>query len=198
MSTALLVVDVQRIYTDPKSEMHCSDAKATLKRINQLVEAFEARGDPIVFVRHIHKADGSDLGRLFDFSGEAAEEFNFVEGTEAVEYSEGLRRPEGSRELVKNRYSAFAGAKLDQMLRKLGVDRVAICGFMTNFCCESTARTAHDLDYYVDFVLDATGTPGTDHLDEKRVRKVVGELLGAGFARIEQTKNYVKRKPAKR
>ena len=197
MSTALLVVDAQKIYTDPASEMYCADAKATLGRINKLIQDFESKGGPIFLIRHIHKADGSDLGRLFDFSGEAEEEFNFVQGTEEVEYSEGLKKPARAHELVKNRYSAFAGTNLDQRLRKLGVDRIAICGFMTNFCCESTARAAHDLDYYVDFVLDATGTPGTDHMEEKEIRKVVGELLGAGFACIVKTKKYVKRKPAR-
>jgi nicotinamidase-related amidase len=198
MSTALLVVDAQKIYTDPKSEMHCPDAKATLKRINQLIETFERRGDLIVLIRHIHKADGSDLGRLFDFSGEAEENFNFAEGTEEVEYSDGLKKPAHPHEVVKNRYSAFAGTTLDRLLRKRSVDRVAICGFMTNFCCESTARNAHDLDYYVDFVVDATGTPGTDHMNEREIRGFVGELLGAGFACIQKTKKYVCRKPARR
>lgn len=192
MSTALLVIDAQRIYTNPDSEMYCPDSKATLKRMNELIETFARRGDPIVLVRHVHKADGSDLGRLFDFSGEAEEEFDFVEGSEEVEYSEGLVRPRGAVEIVKNRYSAFAGTRLDQQLRELGVDRVAICGFMTNFCCESTARAAHDLDYFVDFVLDATGTPGTDNLDEKEIRRVVGELLGAGFAVVYKTSKYCK------
>lgn len=198
MATALLVIDAQKIYTDPESEMHCADAKMTLNRINQLISFFESRGEPVFLIRHIHKADGSDLGRLFDFSGDAEEEFNFVEGTEAVEYSEGLKRPVHAHELVKNRYSAFAGTKLHDQLRKLGIDRVVICGFMTNFCCESTARSAHDLDFYVDFVLDATGTPGTDHMDEKEIRKVVGELLGAGFACVVSTKEYADRKPERR
>lgn len=198
MSTALLVIDAQKIYTRPDSEMYCPDAKGTIRRINELIEASQQRREPIVFVRHVHKADGSDLGRLFDFSGEAAEEFNFVEGSEEVEYTDDLVRPAAVIEVVKNRYSAFAGTKLDQQLRKLGVDRVTICGFMTNFCCESTARWAHDLDYYVDFIVDATGSPGTDNMDEKEIRKVVGELLGAGFAVVSKTAAYLKKRPARR
>ena len=92
---------------------------------------------------------------------------------------------------MKNRYSAFAGTDLDQRLRSAKVTRVAICGFMTNFCCESTARDAHDRDYFVDFVLDATGTPGTDNLDEARVREIVGELLGAGFSNVMSTRSHL-------
>ena len=45
---------------------------------------------------------------------------------------------------------------------------------------------------FVDFVVDATGTPGTENMDEKTVRKIVGELLESGFARVVTTKKYLK------
>jgi biuret amidohydrolase len=191
MKTALLVVDAQRIYTDPKSEMHCRDAKGTLKRINQLVERYAKASLPVVLIRHIHKADGTDLGRMFDFSGESEPEFNFREGTAEVEYDPQLIRPSAASEVVKNRYSAFAGTDLDHRLRAAKVERVAICGFMTNFCCESTARDAHDRDYFVDFVVDATGTPGTETFNEKKIRDIVGDLLGAGFSNVMSTRSHL-------
>jgi nicotinamidase-related amidase len=185
------VIDVQKIYTDPKSEMYSENAKSTVKKINTLIEEFKQKDEPIIFVRHVHKLDGTDLGRMFDFTGEAEADFNFKEGTEEIEYDENLIKPAGSAEIVKNRYSAFVGTDLEKRLRKAGVDTVVVCGFMTNFCCESTARDAHDKDYFVDFIIDATGTPGTEKLDQKEVRKVVAELLESGFARIKNTKQYL-------
>lgn len=71
MTTALLVVDAQQIYTQPESAMYCKQAGKTLENINKLVERFEKVGKPILFIRHIHKVDGSDLGRMFDFAGPA-------------------------------------------------------------------------------------------------------------------------------
>jgi ureidoacrylate peracid hydrolase len=194
MPKALLVVDVQKIYTNPDSEMYCDNAKATVKKINNLIEGFNHTKEPIIFVRHTHSADGSDLGRMFDYTGEAEEDFNFKAGTEEVEYDDNLLKPENPGEVVKHRYSAFIGTDLDKRLKKAGVDTVVVCGFMTNFCCESTARGAHDRDYFVDFVVDATGTPGTDHLDQKEIRKVVAELLEAGFARVKTTKEFLEEK----
>jgi nicotinamidase-related amidase len=192
MNTALLVIDVQRIYTDPASEMYCDQAKSTLANINKLVERFEESGSPIVLIRHIHKLDGSDLGRMFDFAG-PAEDFNFKAGTKEVDFSPELLRSEEAIQLVKNRYSAFAGTDLDRTLRSLRVGRVVVCGFMTNFCCDSTARDAHDLDYYVDFIVDATGTPGTAHLKQTTIRKVVADLLAEGYAEVFSTKAYLKK-----
>ena len=194
MSTALLVIDAQKIYTNPDSEMYCKDSKLTIKKINSLIEGFQLAKKPIIFVRHIHKRDGSDLGRMFDYLGEAEEDFNFKEDTEEVEYDDNLMKPEKSIEIIKNRYSAFVGTDLETLLKRAKVDTVVICGFMTNFCCESTARDAHDRDYFVDFIVDATGTPGTDKMNEKEIRKVVTDLLKAGFARVKTTQRYLKEK----
>ncbi len=191
MKTALIVIDVQKIYTDPDSEMFCEDSKATVTRINNLIENFRKNGSPIYYVRHVHKLDGSDTGHLFDFDGEAEEDFNFKEGSSEVEYDGALIRAEDSIEFVKTRYSAFANSKLNEQLKEDGVKRVVICGFMTNFCCESTARNALDFDYYVDFIIDATGTPGTENMDENEIRKVVGELMESGFARVLSTDEYI-------
>lgn len=188
---ALIVIDVQKVYTDPDSELFCSDSKNTVKRINKLIKYFSEQGAPVIYVRHEHKTDGSDSGHLFDFNGEQ-EEIGFLKGTPEVDYDERLIIPEKPVEIVKTRYSCFPGTKLDRILRERGVESIAICGFMTNFCCESTARDALDRDYYIDFIVDATGTPGTEEFDESKVRKVVAELLSAGFARVINTKNYLK------
>lgn len=77
MKTALLVIDPQKIYTDRNSEMYCPNSTATIKRINTLLETAEARKQLVILVRHMHKHDGSDLGRLFDFAGDVVEDFNF-------------------------------------------------------------------------------------------------------------------------
>ncbi len=192
MKTALLVIDVQSIYTEESSALYCKQAQKTLSNINKLVERFEHDGNPILLIRHIHKPDGSDLGHMFDFAGPVGD-FNFKGGTKEVEFSAGFRRPQNALELVKTRYSAFAGTDLDQTLKKIAVGRVVICGFMTNFCCDSTARDAHDLDYFVDFVTDATGTPGTAHMNQAKIREVVSALLSEGYAEVFTAGSYLKK-----
>lgn len=191
MKQALIVLDVQRIYTNKESELYCKEAGRTIDKINKLIQQMTDLGQLVVLVRHMHKLDGSDLGRLFDYTGEAEEDFNFKEGSEEVEFDSRLLRPDNALELKKNRYSAFAGTDLESILKGKGIKRVIICGFMTNFCCESTARDALDRDFYVDFVIDATGTPGTDKFDQKQIRDIVADLLAAGFARVMTTKEIL-------
>lgn len=196
MKRALLVIDVQKVYTTQESDLFCPDSAATISRINKLIEQFRSDGEPIVFVKHVHKANGSDLGRMFDFLGDWDGEFNFKEGTEEVEYDDRLLHPTGVIEITKNRYSSFVNTRLQHELQRLRVDAIVICGFMTNFCCDSTARDAHDLDYYVDFVLDATGTPGTENMDEAAVRSAESDFLLAGIARVVTTEEFLNRNAA--
>jgi nicotinamidase-related amidase len=191
MRGALIVLDAQQIYTDKESELYCRDAGKTIDNINSLIQQMTKRGQLVILVRHIHRVDGSDIGRHFDFTGEAEEDFNFKEGSKEVEFDKRLMRPSNALELRKNRYSAFAGTNLEDILRQNSIEKVIICGFMTNFCCESTARDALDRDFYVDFIIDATGTPGTDKLNQKQVRDVVSELLGSGFARVLRTREIL-------
>jgi nicotinamidase-related amidase len=191
MARALLVIDVQRIYTEKASELFCKSAEDTVERINALIKAAKRAGDLVVYVRHIHKADGSDLGRMFDFTGEPEADFNFKEGSPEIEYDTRLVRIQGAPEVVKNRYSAFAGTELDTLLRKHNIDTVVVCGFMTNFCCDSTARDAHDRDYFVDFIIDATGTPGTEHMGQVEIRKAVADFHEAGYSRVSRAKKFL-------
>lgn len=190
MKKALIVIDVQNIYTNKKSELYCKDSKKTIERINGLIVEFEKKKLPIIYVKHVHKADGSDTGRMFDFAG-PVDDFNFKSNSPDVEFDKNLKVVKNAQILIKNRYSSFVGTDLEKILKQNQVSTVVICGFMTNFCCESTSRDAHDKDYYVDFISDATGAPATETMSENNLRKVVSELLSGGFAEIFNYKTYI-------
>jgi len=194
---ALLVIDAQRIYTSPDSEMYCKQAAATIAKINAVIADSNKRGDFAVVVRHEHRSDGSDLGRMFDYLGEEESDFNFKQGSDEVLLDADLRVPSKATQLTKTRYSAFVGTSLDSVLRSNAITSLTICGFMTNFCCEATARHGHDLDYFVDFIADATGTPGTEKQTQKQLRERTSDTLAAGYARIWTAKRWCARRSGK-
>ena len=189
MKSALLVIDVQKIYTDSESELFCENADETVSKINSLIE--NSKDSEVIYVKHVHKKDGTDLGRMYDYYEEEAEEFDFIEDTADVEFDNNLKMLNNSKQITKTRYSSFQGTDLDSYLKGKKIDKVIVCGFMTKFCCESTEREAHDKDYYVDFIIDATGTPGTENYDQVKIREMVGELLDEGFARVMPIEDYL-------
>jgi ureidoacrylate peracid hydrolase len=188
---ALLVIDVQNIYANPDSPLYVATLQDSIVNINALTHAFAKAGKPVIYVRHVHRADGRDSGRMFDFGG-VAEPVSFVEDLPESAYVPQLQIVPDALHMTKHRYSSFEGTELDVILRTLGINTVAICGYMTNFCCDSTARAAHDRDYFVDFIADATGAPALSETHtEARIIAAVTTTLAAGFAQIHDTARYL-------
>ena len=139
-------------------------------------------------MRHEHRADGSDAGRMGDFSA-PDEEDSFVAGTPGVELVVGLHVRPDDVVVVKRRYSAFLGTDLEAVLHTAGVRAVVVTGLMTSFCCETTARDAHGRDYEVLFVADANEGPDLEDaagttVPHDAVLRHTMTALGAGFAEI--------------
>lgn len=75
-----------------------------------------------------------------------------LEGTWGAEIHQTLApRAADPREIGvdKYRYSAFAGTRLDLLLRSHGIKTLVACGVATSGCVESTVRDALFADYYV-------------------------------------------------
>ena len=194
---ALLVIDVQGEYFDEDGPAYVEHALDIVGNVNRLIDAFRAGDQPVVFVRHAHRADGSDAGRMGDFSA-ADEEDSFVEGTPRAELVPELHAEPGDVVVTKRRYSAFLGTDLEAVLHTVRTRAVVICGLMTSFCCETTARDAHGRDYEVLFAADAVEGPDLEDAEGREVPHDVvlaGTVtaLGAGFAEIVTTEDVIAR-----
>ena len=86
--------------------------------------------------------------------------------------------------VIKHRISAFYGTDLDLILRSNGVDHVVLTGVSTSMAVELTAREAHDRDYKVTVVTDAT-TCATDAEKESSLAVL------ARLAQLETTNEIV-------
>jgi nicotinamidase-related amidase len=192
MTRALLLIDVQKVYTTPGSPLFVVGHQKAIANMNRLARAFAADGETIIYVRHEHKKDGSDLGRMFDYLGTPAEP-GFVKGTPDVDFDPTLEIVSPALHIVKQRYSCFPGTGLADILQERRVDTIVVTGFMTNYCCETTARQAHDMDFFVDFIMDATGCPDlSDDVTQEKIKSVVAASLQGGFARVRTTDQFLK------
>ena len=188
MKRALLVIDVQKIYSLETSSYFVKNAQTIVENINRLIDSFHNQGEMIVYIRHEHNPDGSDSGRMFDFAGEV-ENIEFQQNSLEAEFIDELSIIKNAPVITKQRYDAFLGTELNKILKENDIEKVVICGFMTNYCCESTARHAHDIDYFVDFVIDAMGTPGTESLTPEETTKATVATIESGFAVVVNTDN---------
>ena len=139
---ALLVIDVQCEYF-PGGALPVTHPSGSLDRILAAMDAATAAGIPVVVVRH-----GTDNA--------AARAFR--RGTPGWELHPAVAGRTRALLLEKTLPGAFTGTGLEEWMRESGVDTLAIAGYMTQMCCDTTARQAVHRGHSVEFLADATGT----------------------------------------
>jgi len=140
----VVVVDMQAGLLDgaPKH-----DLQGVIARINALTSAVRRRSGTVIWIGHCGKAgDG------------------FERGSSGWAFLPELDRQ--ARDLVvdKTLNNAFAGTSLQQTLERLAPNRVLICGWATDFCVDSTVRSAISHDHHVVVVADAHTLNDRPHL----------------------------------
>ena len=90
----------------------------------------------------------------------------------------------------------FPEGIMEKWLRTGGVSRIAICGYMAQMCCDTTARQSFHLGFQVDFLSDAVGTLAVQNsagaisaTDLHRAVMVTQAML---FARVMKTEEWIR------
>ena len=176
MTTALIVIDVQRGFDDSFwGKRNNPDAEANIKT---LLDAWQAAGEPIVLVRHDTKTPG----------------FPLSPGQPGNTFKPELDGVRADLMFTKNVNSAFHGhIDLHAWLTARGIRDIVIIGIQTNMCVETTARVGGNLGYRVRVPLDATHTfdaegPDGTVLSADQLAAATATSLHAGrFAKITTT-----------
>jgi nicotinamidase-related amidase len=172
---ALVVVDVQRWFTEPDAPLARFDeqqspgittgyfervATHVLPNIARLQQAFRAVRLPIVFLAVGSGAGGRDLPNwMRDFDEISLERLGhrIVPSVGDPIWQIDDRVAPRSGEPVLNKVSSgpLASTKLDQLLRNLDADSVVVCGLTTAICVAQTARELSDRSFRVIIAADA-------------------------------------------
>ncbi|WP_122039995.1 isochorismatase family cysteine hydrolase [Asaia bogorensis] len=163
--TALVLIEFQNDFVSEGGALH-DGVKAEIARTGMidrtiaLVKAARAKGVKIVWVP-IEFAKG--------YPELASEPYGILAGVKATQAFQkgewGARiidalSPESDDIVIsgKRGLCSFASTNLDFVLRHNGITRVALGGFLTDCCVESTMRTAYELGYDVVTLTDCTAT----------------------------------------
>jgi nicotinamidase-related amidase len=138
---ALLVIDVQNEYFTGK--LPVSYPAGSLANVLSAMDAARVHGVPVIAIQHAAPQPDSAV---------------FRKGSKEWElHPEIAARPHDAL-IQKSLPGSFTGTPLEAWLRERGVDTVVIAGYMTQMCCDTTARQAMHLGFNVEFLSDATGT----------------------------------------
>lgn len=168
--TALLVVDVQNaMFTYPDFKLH--NEEKVLDNIANLVEKARDANMPIVYIQHTE--DDSE----------------YKEGSSTWEIHPRIAPRSTDVVVQKRTCDSFHETNLQEELNKLQIEKLVIIGMQTEFCIDTTVRSAFSKGYNNILVKDAHSTFDTDHLIASQIINHHNHVLGGGrFAILKETK----------
>ena len=150
MAKALLVIDVQ----EGMEPYTAYDGKGVVSRIAELIDRARNAGTKVVYIQH---DGGAEAGHPL------------AKGTPGHAIHHAIAPRAGETVIGKTQCSSFLGTSLDQTLKASDIDHLIVCGMQTEFCVDTTVRSAHEHGYKVTLVSDAHSTGDTQVLKAKDI-----------------------------
>lgn len=150
MKTALLIIDVQQGLFDEIPGP--AEADAVIARINALSAGARAADVPVILVQH--EVHGTELEH----------------GSPGWQLDSRLQAASSDCRIRKTTPDSFLRTGLDEVLAFSGVEQLVICGYATEFCVDTTTRSAAAHGYAVILAADAHTTHDKAHASAAQIR----------------------------
>lgn len=160
-NTALIVVDMQNIWVHPRGARYLPMSEDIVPKVQDLLRFCRSNQVPVIYLHTTKRKDLADVGIFADIkpqTHDADDEWSNFEGSPGAEFYDPVKPTESDILVKKFRYSGFYGTQLENLLRALGRDTIAITGVATNVCCDSTARDGAMRDFKVLFLSDCNAS----------------------------------------
>jgi nicotinamidase/pyrazinamidase len=189
--TALVVVDMQNDFADPKGSLYVQGGEALVDTINREIEAASRAGALVVYSRDWHP----EVTPHFEKYG-GVWPVHCVGGSWGSDFHPHLKVLPDAPEIHKGTggedgYSAFSmrhpesgeilPTQLESILRAREIERVVLVGLATDYCVKETALDGLKLGFAVTVL--ASGVGAVDLEPGDGVRAI--EAVAAAGARVE-------------
>ncbi|KAK7025117.1 Isochorismatase-like protein [Favolaschia claudopus] len=162
----LIIIDAQNEYLNGFLTISQETIAYSRPNILTLLQRYRAARAPVAHIKHVTPAGAP----VFTPGTELAEIF-----PELAPLPERVARAEGNTDfeviVTKTFPSAFADTNLEAVIKRAGVRKVVLVGYMAHVCVSTTARHAQQLGYETIVISDAVG--------ERDLPAVGGGKLGA-------------------
>ncbi|GEN44417.1 cysteine hydrolase family protein [Alkalibacillus haloalkaliphilus] len=148
--SALVLIDIQK-----ESNFGLDNMEEVIKNTEKLLPAFRASNIPVIYTRHINRADAVGLSEGEPLN-EDGSPFYYHDGTDQIEIFDEIKPEKDEIVIDKYRWSAFYDTSLDLMLKSLGVKHLYIGGVVTDGCLMTSVFDAYFRDYQINLIHDIT------------------------------------------
>lgn len=180
MKRALLVIDVQNEYFT--GNLPVTYPPDSLTNILKAIEAAKMNNIEIIVIQHTAPQKDSET---------------FVKGSNEWELHTEIKATKFSHQIEKSLPGSFTNTDLEKWLKDREIDTITICGYMTQMCCDTTARQGLHLGFSVEFLSDATGTLDISNyagkIKAEELHKAILITQAMRFSRVLSTNKWINR-----
>lgn len=167
--TAMLCIEFQNEFAADGGKLFeavkpVMESTGMLAKAAATAEAVRAAGGKVLHIPIMFKADASDNpNKALGILAGCAKDSLFTEATWNSEFCSEMAPKDGDV-IVKGKkgLDAFPNTTLEAELVAAGIETVAVCGFLTNCCVESTVRTACEKGFNVIVLGDCCATTSAE------------------------------------
>jgi nicotinamidase-related amidase len=149
-SRAVLVIDVQVGIFQLPEKVFCGEL--FLSNLEKLLQKARRSDVPIIFIRH-NGPEGSPLEK----GGPGWQIYSAIF--------------DASRDMIveKKNPDSFQGSSLELVIKELGVTELYVCGFASEYCVDTTVRSAYSKGFSVTLVSDCHATTDSNVLEAAQI-----------------------------
>ena len=181
MKQALLVIDVQNEYFT--GVLPVTYPPGSLANITKAMDHAHAAGIPVAVIQHTSPDPGAPA---------------FRRGSHGWELHYEIKKRHADVVIEKALPGSFTGTNLGEWLTANGIGTVTIAGYMTQMCCDTTARQAVHFGYAANFLSDATGTLAVANaagsVSAEELHRAILVTQQMRFAKVMGTEEWVRGK----
>ena len=190
--TAVVLIEYQNDFTSEGGTLHGAvegvmESTGMMKNTADVVDAAREAGATVIHAPISFAAGYGEISdRPYGILAGVVESNSFVKDSWGAAIVEDLTPAEGDIVIEGKRgLDTFASTNLDFILRSKGIDTIALAGFLTNCCVESTMRSGYERGYQVYTLTDcvaATSQEEHDNAISKDYPMFSRPVTGAKFA----------------
>lgn len=145
---ALLIIDVQEGLFGPSPKPHQVDQ--VVDKINQLITKAERNNVPVIYIQHEHQ----------HYLPYQADAWKIYQPLNTIDNGYYIR---------KTTPDSFLNTELLNLLQRLAVNKLVVCGYASEFCVDTTIRRAAALGFPVILAKDAHTTHDKPHANASSI-----------------------------
>lgn len=146
MKEALIIIDLQNDYFEG-GKFPLWNTDVVFENIQKTIKKAAQKDIPIIFIEHIVPKEAGGLAPFFN------------EGTQGAKIHGNLLELAPNAKIIRKAFAdSFYETELDKVLTELKIDKILICGMMTQNCVTHTAISKQAEKYKVSIIPECCTT----------------------------------------